>query len=106
MSSRSAVASEVLIKADADPRSLVTSILAGAHPGSTAAIGELVDKDLPIQIEGPHVCDACCRSPGPGAQPDHHGVGQAMGQGAGKLSAVEERRANGILSSMEVERGR
>ena len=41
----------------------------GAHPGDTAAIGQVVDKDLQIRIENLFVCEASVLPTSPGLPP-------------------------------------
>jgi choline dehydrogenase-like flavoprotein len=41
----------------------------GAHPGGTAAIGGIVDRDLKTTIDGPFVCDAGVLPATPGMPP-------------------------------------
>jgi choline dehydrogenase-like flavoprotein len=65
----SAVAMEILIKAGADPKSIVVSRPLGAHPGGTASIGKVVDKHLQTKIDGLFVCDASVLPTSPGLPP-------------------------------------
>jgi choline dehydrogenase-like flavoprotein len=60
---------EILIKAGADPKSIAVSIVQGAHPGGTAAIGEVVDQNLETKIAGLFVCDASVLPIAPGLPP-------------------------------------
>jgi len=60
---------EILIKAGADPKSIVVSIVQGAHPGGTAAIGEVVDQNLETKIASLFVCDASVLPIPPGLPP-------------------------------------
>ena len=60
---------EIMIKAGADPKSIVVSKAEGAHPGGTAAIGEVVDQNLETQISGLFVCDASVLPVAPGLPP-------------------------------------
>lgn len=63
------IASEILIKAGADPKSVLQTVPEGAHPGGTAAIGTVIDKYLQTRIEGLFVCDASALPVAPGLPP-------------------------------------
>lgn len=63
------IASAILIKAGADPKSIVQTVPQGAHPGGTAAIGTVIDKYLQTKIEGLFVCDASALPVAPGLPP-------------------------------------
>jgi len=65
----SAIAKEILVKAGADKNSIVISKPQGAHPGGTAAIGKVVDKNLQTKIDGLFVCDASVLPTAPGLPP-------------------------------------
>jgi choline dehydrogenase-like flavoprotein len=65
----SGLAREILVKAGADPRSIVVSKVQGAHPGGTAAIGQVVDTDLQTALPGLYVCDASVLPAPPGLPP-------------------------------------
>lgn len=65
----SAVAGAILIEAGVDPNSITSSNLRGAHPGGTAAIGEIVNNDLQTEIKGLFVSDASVLPESPGAPP-------------------------------------
>lgn len=60
---------EIMIKAGVDPSSVVVSKPQGAHPGGTAAIGEVVDSNLETKVEGLFVCDASVLPVAPGLPP-------------------------------------
>jgi choline dehydrogenase-like flavoprotein len=60
---------EIMVKAGADPRSIVVSKAQGAHPGGTAAIGEVVDQNLETKISGLFACDASVLPTAPGLPP-------------------------------------
>jgi choline dehydrogenase-like flavoprotein len=63
------IASEILIKAGVDPKSILKTIPAGAHPGGTAAIGTVIDNNMQTRIEGLYVCDASALPVTPGLPP-------------------------------------
>jgi len=65
----SAIAKEILLKAGAKPNSILFSKIQGGHPGGTAAIGKIVDKDLQTEIENLYVCDASVLPRSPGMPP-------------------------------------
>jgi choline dehydrogenase-like flavoprotein len=65
----SAVAGTILKEAGVDPTTLTSTIARGAHPGGTAAIGEIVDKNLETKISGLFVADASVFPKAPGAPP-------------------------------------
>ena len=65
----SALATEILIKAGADPNSIIISKPSGGHPGGTAAIGKVVDKGLQTEINNLYVCDASVLPRAPGLPP-------------------------------------
>jgi len=47
----------------------VVSKVAGGHPGGTAAIGEIVDKDLQTEVNNLFACDASVLPTAPGLPP-------------------------------------
>ena len=63
------IAHTILEQAGADTSTFVTTPPRGAHPGGTAAIGEVVDKELATEIEGLYVADASVLPKAPGAPP-------------------------------------
>lgn len=65
----SAIAKEILLKAGAKPDSILFSKVQGAHPGGTAAIGKIVDKDLQTEIKDLYICDASVLPKAPGMPP-------------------------------------
>jgi len=65
----SSIASEILVKAGADRGSVVVSKPQGAHPGGTAAVGRVVDKDLQTDVSGLFVCDSSVLPKSPGMPP-------------------------------------
>ena len=63
------IAAEIL-KASGASRLAVTKVWRGAHPGGTAAIGEVVDNDLKVpSVKGLYVCDASTLPFAPGLPP-------------------------------------
>ncbi len=65
----SALAGAILTEAGVDPGTLISTPARGAHPGGTAAIGEVVDRNLETEIQGLFVCDASVFPSAPGAPP-------------------------------------
>lgn len=65
----SAIAGSILTEAGVDPKTLVSTYARGAHPGGTAAIGQVVNKNLETEIEGLYVADASVFPEAPGAPP-------------------------------------
>jgi len=61
-----AVAEKILLKAGADPHSLVTMGVFSGHPGGTVRIGDLVDQNLETPIKNLYVCDASVIPEAPG----------------------------------------
>jgi len=64
-----AIAEEILVKAGAHRKSIVTSAPQGAHPGGTAAIGKIVDKNLKTRVDNLFVCDGSVLPTAPGLPP-------------------------------------
>lgn len=64
-----ATAGAILENTGVDPNTLISTIYRGAHPGGTAAIGEVVDNNLKTEIDGFYVCDASVIPKAPGAPP-------------------------------------
>ena len=60
---------EIMVKAGANPKSIVVSKAQGAHPRGTAAIGEVVDQNLETKVSGLFVCDASVLPTAPGLPP-------------------------------------
>ncbi len=58
-----------MVKAGVEPGSIVVSKVQGAHPGGTAAIGEVVDQNLETKVSGLFVCDASVLPIAPGLPP-------------------------------------
>lgn len=65
----SSLAGAILTEAGVDPGTFVSTPARGAHPGGTAAIGEVVDTNLETKINGLFVCDASVLPSAPGAPP-------------------------------------
>lgn len=65
----SSIAGSILMEAGVDPKTLVSTYARGAHPGGTAAIGDIVDKNLKTSVEGLYVADASVFPEAPGAPP-------------------------------------
>ena len=65
----SAIAGSILTEAGVDPKTLTSTRARGAHPGGTAAIGRVVDKNLETEISGLFVADASVFPQAPGAPP-------------------------------------
>jgi choline dehydrogenase-like flavoprotein len=65
----SRLSTEILIEAGADPKSILVSKPQGAHPGGTAAIGQVVDRDLQTEVDNLFVCDASVLPKAPGLPP-------------------------------------
>ena len=64
-----AISKEILVKAGADQKSIIAGKVGGAHPGGTAAIGELVDNNLQTEVNNLFVCDASVLPTAPGMPP-------------------------------------
>lgn len=64
-----ATAAAILTEAGIDPKTLTSTIARGAHPGGTAAIGDVVDKNLETEVSGLFVSDASVFPWAPGAPP-------------------------------------
>jgi len=65
----SAVAGTILKEAGVEPITLKSTFARGAHPGGTAAIGEIVNKNLETEISRLFVADASVFPKAPGAPP-------------------------------------
>lgn len=63
------LAKEILVEAGVNPDEIFTVRPCGAHPGGTAAIGEVVDADLRTQVPNLFVCDASVLPEAPGSPP-------------------------------------
>jgi len=64
-----ATAGAILVEAGVDPNTIVSTHLRGAHPGGTAAIGDVVDTNLETKVKGLFVSDASVIPEAPGAPP-------------------------------------
>ena len=64
-----ATAGAILVEAGVNPSTLVSTPARGAHPGGTAAVGDVVDKNLETEIENLFVADASVFPRAPGAPP-------------------------------------
>ena len=65
----SSISKEILIKAGVDSKSITVSKVQGAHPGGSAAIGKVVDKDLQTNADNLFVCDGSVLPTSPGLPP-------------------------------------
>jgi len=60
---------ELLNAIGVDPSSISSTPIRGAHPGGTAAIGKVVDKNLETCIKGLYISDASVIPQAPGRPP-------------------------------------
>lgn len=60
---------DILVEMGVPIESIVATSLKGAHPGGTAAVGEVVDNNFESEIEGLYVCDASVIPQAPGRPP-------------------------------------
>ncbi|UTB32694.1 MAG: GMC family oxidoreductase N-terminal domain-containing protein [Methanobacterium sp. ERen5] len=60
---------ELLTAMGVDPDSISSTAIRGAHPGGTAAIGKVVNKDLETKISGLYITDASVIPQAPGRPP-------------------------------------
>lgn len=60
---------DILLKIGVPKESIVATSLKGAHPGGTAAVGEVVNTDFESEIKGLYVCDASVIPEAPGRPP-------------------------------------
>lgn len=65
----STYAAYILEKAGVNIKTIKSTPLRGAHPGGTAAIGEIVDNNLQTEIKGLYVSDASVLPEAPGMPP-------------------------------------
>ena len=59
----------ILLQMGVEKQSIVATSLKGAHPGGTAAVGEVVDNNFESEIRGLYVCDASVIPEAPGRPP-------------------------------------
>lgn len=59
----------ILFKLGVKPESIVATSLKGAHPGGTAAIGDVVDNNFETEVKGVYVSDASVIPEAPGRPP-------------------------------------
>jgi choline dehydrogenase-like flavoprotein len=64
-----ALAGAILVEAGVNPDKIISTHPRGAHPGGTAAIGEVVNENLETSISGLYVADASVLPIAPGAPP-------------------------------------
>jgi len=69
LSEGAAIAGAILKEAGVAPYTFVTTPLRGAHPGGTAKIGVVVDKNMETEVHGLYVADASVLPSAPGAPP-------------------------------------
>jgi len=60
---------KILVRAGCDPKSVTVAENIGGHPGGTAAIGRVVDKNLETETKGLYICDASVFPKSPGRPP-------------------------------------
>jgi len=63
------IAKKILIEAGVKKEDIIFTKPRAAHPGGSAAIGEIVNKDLETGIQDLYVCDASVLPVSPGAPP-------------------------------------
>lgn len=63
------ISKEILINCGVNPKSLFVTKARGAHPGGTAGIGRVVDKNLETKMKNLHVCDCSVLPFAPGLPP-------------------------------------
>jgi choline dehydrogenase-like flavoprotein len=63
------ISKELLIKSGVREETLVVTNPAGAHPGGTAALGEVVDSGFRTRIDNLYVCDGSVLPEAPGKPP-------------------------------------
>ncbi|NQT23621.1 MAG: GMC family oxidoreductase [Candidatus Omnitrophica bacterium] len=63
------IAAKILIEAGVKKKDIIFTKPRAAHPGGTAAIGEVVDTNLETKIKNLYVCDASVLPVSPGAPP-------------------------------------
>lgn len=65
----SAMAKEILLNCGVNPGSIFVTNPTGAHPGGTAAIGNVVDLNLETRLKNLYVCDCSVLPTAPGLPP-------------------------------------
>jgi choline dehydrogenase-like flavoprotein len=65
----SEISKEILQQTGVDPKTFYTSHVRGTHPGGTAGIGHVVNKDLETEINRLFVCDCSVLPVAPGLPP-------------------------------------
>lgn len=65
----SGIAQQILIQCGVKPETIFVTKPRGAHPGGTAAVGSVVDKNFETKIKGLYVCDASVLPFAPGIPP-------------------------------------
>lgn len=63
------IAREILLKTGVRPESLLVTKTAGAHPGGTAAMGDVVGVNMETRLPNLYVCDASIMPKAPGLPP-------------------------------------
>ena len=63
------LATKILIRAGADPDSIMIGTPIGGHPGGTAPIGKVVNENLETRVKNLYVCDASVFPKSPGRPP-------------------------------------
>jgi len=63
------IAREIFAEAGVKRENMFTTKPRGAHPGGTAAIGEVVDNNLKTEVDNLYVCDGSVLPQSPGAPP-------------------------------------
>jgi len=63
------MAREILIKAGVTPESIAIGRGIGGHPGGTAAMGIVVDRDFMTEVRNLYVCDGSVIPRSPGVPP-------------------------------------
>ncbi len=63
------ISKEILIKAGIKPSSIAVAEMIGGHPGGTAAMGLIVDRNFRTEHENLYVCDGSVLPVSPGAPP-------------------------------------
>lgn len=63
------IAAQILVEAGVKKEDIIFTKPRAAHPGGSAAIGEVVDNDMETKIKNLYVCDASILPKSPGAPP-------------------------------------